>query len=97
MIPNSIAKLGALISENDVNIPHSSLGGDTIQHGLQLFFQIASAVAMLIIAIGAFKYVISRGDANSIKNAKETIIYAAVGLMITLTGYGIVTFVIKSL
>lgn len=87
----------AALSKGDINIPQNSLGDDAIKNGLQIFFQIAGAVAMLIIAIGAFKYVISRGDPNSIKNAKETIIYAAVGLIITITGYGIVTFVIKNL
>lgn len=94
MIYNQIPNLLALISESDVNIPKSTLGGDTVQLALQIFFQIAGAVAMLIIAIGALKYVTSRGDSNSIKTAKETIIYAAVGLIVMITGYGIVTFVI---
>jgi len=85
------------ITQSDLKIPTTSLGGGTVRHALQVFFAIAGAVAMLIIALGAFRYVISRGDANAIKNAKESIIYAAVGLIITMAGYGIVTFVLTNL
>lgn len=78
-----------------VNIPQPSLGQSTVRQGLQIFFAIAGAVAMLMITIGGLRYVLSRGDSNGIKNAKETIIYAAVGLVVTMTGYGIVTFVLS--
>ncbi len=78
-----------------VNIPQPSLGGSTVRQGLQIFFAIAGAVAMLMIALGGLRYVLSRGDANGVKSAKETIIYAAVGLVVTMTAYGIVTFALS--
>lgn len=88
----------AAITENQVqNLPKPDLGGPTVQHALQLFFGVAGAVAFLVIILSGLKYVLSRGDANAIKNAKEAIIYAVVGLVITMTGYGIVTFVIGRL
>lgn len=97
MILNHLSRFAEGIAESDLKIPTGDLGGDTVRNGLQVFFAIAGAVAMLIIALGAFRYVISRGDANAIKNAKESIIYAAIGLIVTMTGYGIVTFVLTNL
>jgi len=90
----------AVITEDQINVPKTSLSGGeggALQYGLQLFFGLAAAVAVLVIAIGAFRYVISRGDANSIKTAKETILYAAIGLIVTMSGYGIVTFVVNNI
>lgn len=93
---NLFTKL-AEINSTQVKIPQTSLDSSTIPHALQVFFSIAAAVALFMVAFGAFRYTISRGDSNSIKNAKETIIYAAVGLVVTMTGYGIVTFVMRNL
>lgn len=92
-----ITSLAQTINKDSINIPKSTLEQSTLQDGLQIFFQIAGAVALLVIALGAFQYTISRGDANSIKKAKETIMYAAVGLLVTLAGYGIVTYVFTNL
>lgn len=89
--------LAQTITDNKVNVPKTDLGSNRVEDVLQLFFSIAGAVALLVIIIGALQYTISRGDANSIKKAKETIIYAVVGLVLCITGYGIVTFVMGRL
>lgn len=64
---------------------------------LRIVFGVAGAVALLVITIGGLRYTVSRGDPNTVKNAKETIIYALVGLVIAISGYGIVTFVFSHL
>lgn len=73
-------------------LPQASLDQSTIKTVLQFVFGVASAIALLIIVIASFKYVISRGDSNAIKNAKETIIYAIVGLILTISAYAITQF-----
>lgn len=50
-------------------------------------------VAVIVIIIGAFKYVTSAGDAASIASAKNTILYAVVGLIVAILAYAIVHFV----
>jgi hypothetical protein len=50
-------------------------------------------VAVIVIIIGAFKYVTSAGDAASIASAKNTILYAVVGLIVAILAYTIVHFV----
>jgi hypothetical protein len=79
------------------NIPDTQLTSTRISGALSVFFMAAAAVALLVISIGAFQYVLSRGDAGAVKKAKETIIYAVVGLVIAISGYGIVTFVVTNL
>jgi uncharacterized membrane protein YidH (DUF202 family) len=96
----SIGRVVAAITKDQVDIPQNGLApgsGGIVQRALQLFFGIAGAVAVLMVALGAFRYVISRGDPGAIKTAKETIIYAAVGLVITITGYGLVSFVVTKI
>lgn len=53
--------------------------------------------AVIMIMVGGFKYVASAGDANSISGAKNTILYALVGLAVALLAQVIVRFVINRL
>ncbi len=82
----------ALITKPDT-LPDSSLTSGTVQSVLHFIFALAGIIALLFISVAAFRYVISHGDAENIKKAKNTILYAIVGLVIAMSGYGIVTFV----
>lgn len=53
--------------------------------------------AVVMIIIGGLKYVTSRGDPANVKSAKDTVLYAVVGLVVALFAYAIVNFVIASL
>ena len=53
------------------------------------------AVAMLI--IGGIRYVVSGGDAKKVTDAKNTVLYAIIGLIIAFLAYAIVNFVISAL
>lgn len=53
--------------------------------------------SVIMIIIGGFKYVLAAGDTTSIANAKNTIIYAVVGLTVSLVSQGIITFVLLRL
>ena len=52
-----------------------------------------SAVLMLI--IGGFRYVFSQGNEKSISAAKDTILYAVIGIIVAIMSYSIITFVIN--
>jgi heme/copper-type cytochrome/quinol oxidase subunit 2 len=64
---------------------------------MQAIFGIAGVVAVLVITIAAFQYVISQGDPGKTAKAKDAIMYAVIGLVIAIMGYSIVTFVISRL
>jgi hypothetical protein len=49
-----------------------------------------------MIILGALRYVISAGDASKITQAKNTILYAVIGLVVALLAFAIVNFVLTS-
>jgi hypothetical protein len=55
---------------------------------------IVGAVSVIMIIIGGFRYVVSNGDSGALGGAKNTILYAIVGLVIVLFAQVIVAFVI---
>ncbi len=67
---------------------------DVIQSIVNLLLYITGAVAVIMIVIGGIKYVTSGGDSSQTKSAKDTILYAVVGLIIAIIAYAVVNFVI---
>ena len=57
---------------------------------------IIGAVAVIMIIVGGIRYVISNGDSAQITSAKNTILYAVVGIIVALLAYAIVNFFITS-
>ena len=56
---------------------------------------ILGAVAVIMIIVGGIRYATSNGDQSAVKGAKDTILYAVVGLIVALIAYAIVNFVIN--
>lgn len=55
------------------------------------------AISTIMIVIGGLKYVASNGDSNSIQSAKNTILYAVIGLVVAIAASAIVNFVLANL
>ena len=47
-----------------------------------------------MIVIGGIKYTVSNGDTTAVTSAKNTILYAVIGLVVAIMAYAIVSFVI---
>ncbi len=58
---------------------------------------IVGVIAVIMLIIGGIKYVISGGDAKKVPDAKNTILYAIIGLVIAFLAFAIVNFVISAL
>ncbi|MBQ1298635.1 hypothetical protein IIY24_02255 [Candidatus Saccharibacteria bacterium] len=58
---------------------------------------IVGIVAVLMLIIGGIKYVVSGGDSKKVTDAKNTVLYAIIGLVIAFLAYAIVNFVISAL
>jgi hypothetical protein len=54
---------------------------------------VVGAASVIMIIIGGFRYVISGGDSNGVTGAKNTIMYAIIGLVVVLFAQVIVAFV----
>jgi hypothetical protein len=50
-----------------------------------------------MLIIGGIKYVVSGGDSKKVTDAKNTVLYAIIGLVIAVFAYAIVNFVISAL
>lgn len=60
--------------------------------GTMLF--ILGTISVIMIIVGGIKYTTSNGDQAKVTSAKNTILYAVVGLVVALLAYAIVNFVI---
>lgn len=56
---------------------------------------LTAAVAVVMIIIGGLRYTTSGGDQAALKNAKNTILYAVIGLIVAILAYGAINFVIQ--
>lgn len=56
---------------------------------------ILGMISVIMIVVGGFRYVVSSGDKAAVTSAKNTILYAVVGLVIALLAYAIVSFVVN--
>lgn len=61
---------------------------------VNLFSVIVGVVAVLMIIVGGFRYITSGGDSGNVSTAKNTILYAIVGLVIVALAQFIVKFVL---
>lgn len=58
---------------------------------------VIGALSVIMLIIGGLRYVISGGNATAVTAAKNTILYAIVGLIIAFLAYAAIGFVIGSL
>lgn len=70
--------------------------GERIQTIVNIMLFILGAIAVIMIVIGGIKYTTSNGDSSAITSAKNTILYAVVGLVVAILAYAIVNFVLNA-
>jgi hypothetical protein len=78
------------------NNPFTGKNG-ILMRAMKLLATITGIASIIIIIVGAIKYITSAGDATSINSAKNTILYALIGLIISILAQGIILFVISYL
>ncbi len=61
---------------------------------VNVFSIVVGIVAVIMIVVGGFKYITSGGDSGNITSAKNTIVYAVIGLVIVALAQFIVKFVL---
>lgn len=77
----------------------ADLFGDTgvFKQVTNTILYIVGIVAVIMLIIGGIKYVISGGDSKKVTDAKNTVLYAIIGLVIAFLAFAIVNFVISAL
>ncbi len=79
----------------------SSLFGEGGQGGIfrtitNVLLFLIGAISVIMLIIGGIRYVVSGGDSTAVQNAKNTILYAIVGVVVAILAYAVVNFVISS-
>ena len=58
---------------------------------------IIGVISVVMLIYGGFRYIISGGDNKKVTDAKNNILYAIIGLIISLLAYAIINFVIAAI
>ena len=72
-------------------------GNSAIDTLLPVVFGTLGAIALLIIVISGFRYIVAAGDPAKVAQAKKGMLYAVIGLAIALAGFSIVTLVLTGI
>lgn len=84
------------VCEEDKQETISGKGG-VLYRITQLISAIAGVAAVIAMIVGGFMYILSDGDASKAATAKNTLIYAAVGLVVIALSQSIISFVVNRL
>lgn len=68
---------------------------DAIHAAIDLLSIVVGVIAVIMIIVGGLKYIMSSGDSNNINSAKNTILYAIIGLVVVAFAQIIVKFVLN--
>jgi hypothetical protein len=87
--------VAALSQVGPGHLPHTAANKDSITSIREILFAIIGAMALLVIVVSGFRYIVSDGDAQKTVKARNGVIYALVGLVIAVTANAIVAFIVK--
>ena len=71
--------------------------GSVFQSVINVLLFLLGAVAVIMLIIGGFRYVVSGGDSSRIESAKNTILYAVIGIIVAFLAWAAVSFLVDSL
>lgn len=67
---------------------------DVVKRVINLMLYVIGILSVIMIIHSGLKYTASRGDAEMIKSAKNTLLYAVTGLIVAMLAFTIVNFVV---
>jgi len=64
---------------------------------INILLFLIGAIAVIMIIIGGIRYTTSNGDQAQVTSAKNTILYAVVGLVVAIMAFALVNFILNAL
>jgi cytochrome c biogenesis protein CcdA len=87
-------KLFAVLKSSDVpNVPTGS-ANDVLNAGLNLVYFVAGIAAVIVIIVSAITLVTNNGEPETLKKARNTIMYAVIGLVVIMAAFALTWFFI---
>jgi hypothetical protein len=71
--------------------------GGIFQTITNILLFLIGAISVIMLIIGGIRYVLSNGDSNAVVGAKNTILYAIIGIVVAFLAYAAVNFIITQL
>lgn len=87
---------GIAATSDDPNATSTNLTSK-IPNWINIMLFIVGMASVIMIIYGGIRYTVSAGNESSVKTAKNIILYAIVGLVISILAYALVNFVITNL
>ncbi len=85
-----------LLSKWTVDIPKST-PDSTLNSLISGVFILVGIIAVMTLIVGGLQFMLANGDANKIKRSRQAILYAIIGLVVAVSAYSIMEFVLNHL
>lgn len=89
--------VGGVNAARGTGVPSNLANGDgsIIRRGINLMLYGIGILSVVMLIYGGFLYIVSGGQKEKVTSAKNTILYAVIGLLIAIFAYAIIHFVIN--
>ena len=95
-VPSSLEE--GVAGSRPTDAPDTLFGeGGIFQRVVNTILFVIGAIAVLMLIIGGIRYVTSAGNQDAVTGAKNTIMYAIVGLLIAIIAFAAVNFIVQQL
>ena len=85
----------AIIPKGELTDVPNKDGSIDIMVLFEIAFAFGGVIALIVITIASFQFVISQGDSARVAKARNAIIYAAIGLAVCILAFTIVQFTVN--
>lgn len=103
-VPALAAPVNVIDGSNDACNGNTNICGnsgsklfDIIKNVINVLLYAAGIIAVIMIIIGGINYALSSGDNAKVASAKNTVLYAVVGLVVASLAFAIVNFVVANI
>lgn len=93
---DSVPEAENSVFDGDLGFPRVSASQGQLTNVLGTVFMLTGALASVFIVVGGLRYVIAAGNPEGVQKAKNTVLYAVIGLVISIFAFTIVNFVISN-
>lgn len=78
-----------------LNIPNrQGLESSQVASVISFIFVLIGIIAVIMIIVSGYRYVFSGADPSKTKQAKDTILWAVIGLVVSMSAWAIVNFIL---
>lgn len=88
---------GAKCSQGNEQASNLFGSGGIFETVTNILLFLVGAISVIMLIIGGIRYVVSGGDQSAVTSAKNTILYAIVGIVVAFLAYAAVQFVTTTL